>query len=92
MATAPCQRLCKTDDELDHLIPVLEPMQQNSADGLSGQAAHKDALSIMREETANFQIQLEALLFRKNTTLLHPRRPPHAPNLVLNRMCAPQQT
>ena len=55
----------KTDDELDHLIPVLEPMQQNSADGLSGQAAHKDALSIMREETANFQIQLEALIQEK---------------------------
>ena len=55
----------KTDDELDHLIPVLEPMQQNSAVSLSGQAAHKDALSIMREETANFQIQLEALIQEK---------------------------
>jgi hypothetical protein len=54
----------RTDDELKSLIPVLEPIHQNSTDLSldSNQTIHKDRLSAMREETANFEAQLEALI------------------------------
>jgi hypothetical protein len=54
----------KTDDELKSLIPVLEPIHQTSTELSldSNQTIHKDRLSAMREETANFEAQLEAII------------------------------
>ncbi|MBP8006622.1 MAG: hypothetical protein KAZ18_06985, partial [Acinetobacter sp.] len=53
----------KTDHELQHLIPVLEPISQNStSSSSSNQSIHTDPLSLIKEETAQFQSQLDAII------------------------------
>lgn len=51
----------KTDHELQNLIPVLEPIQAANAQ----QTTSKDSLSILKEETAKFQSQLNAIIQEK---------------------------
>lgn len=51
----------KTDDELQNLIPILDPIQADDAE----KAANKDSLSIIKEQTAQFQSQLNAIIQEK---------------------------
>lgn len=51
----------KTDHELQNLIPVLEPIQATHAE----QSKNKDSLSIIKEQTAHFQSQLDAIIQEK---------------------------
>lgn len=56
----------KTDRELQHLIPVLEPINQASiSSSSSNQSIHTDPLSLIKEETAQFQSQLDAIIQEK---------------------------
>ncbi|QER40781.1 hypothetical protein F2A31_14160 [Acinetobacter suaedae] len=54
----------KTDRELEALIPVLEPIQTSASPSLS-QHPHSDVLSVIRNETAQFQSQLDAIIQEK---------------------------
>ncbi|MCI3878211.1 hypothetical protein [Acinetobacter higginsii] len=51
----------KTDYELQNLIPILEPIQADDAE----KAANKDSLSIIKEQTAQFKSQLDAIIQEK---------------------------
>ncbi|RZF52949.1 hypothetical protein EXE30_07395 [Acinetobacter halotolerans] len=56
----------KTDRELQHLIPILEPINQAStSSSSSNQSIHTDPLSLIKEETAQFQSQLDAIIQEK---------------------------
>ncbi|EOR03158.1 hypothetical protein [Acinetobacter genomosp. 15BJ] len=51
----------KTDHELQNLIPILEPIQADDAE----KAANKDSLSIIKQQTAQFKSQLDAIIQEK---------------------------
>lgn len=51
----------KTDYELQNLIPILEPIQADDTE----KAANKDSLSIIKEQTAQFKSQLDAIIQEK---------------------------
>lgn len=56
----------KTDSELEHLIPVLEASLQSNVDAPEfKQNLQKDAFAAMKEESANFALQLEAIIQEK---------------------------
>jgi len=51
----------KTDHELQNLIPVLEPIQAEDAE----KSSSLDSRSIIQQQTANFQSQLDAIIQEK---------------------------
>lgn len=57
----------KTDHELQHLIPVLQPLDQHLSD--QDQQASSDALARLKQESANFQSQLDAIIQDKIRTV-----------------------
>ncbi|MDU6056082.1 MAG: hypothetical protein E6667_07810, partial [Acinetobacter junii] len=75
--TKHAKQYVKTDEQLKQIIPILEPISEAGLDSTTKatQTETKDVLTVLKEKTANFDAQLEAIIQEKLQTA-----PPIAPS------------
>lgn len=70
--TKHAKQYVKTDEQLKQIIPILEPISEAGLDSTTKatQTETKDVLTVLKEKTANFDAQLEAII-QENYKLHH---------------------